>query len=109
MISAVLAATVLFFQAAPAADHAATAAPPAAAPAPTPGKSVSPVTVTGKGSRTTAVDDPATIVCHDEKRLGSLFPTRVCARKDEIAMRQREDQAEHRRNTALRPWKDPAS
>jgi hypothetical protein len=102
MISAVLAATVLFFQAAPATDHAATAAPAAA-----PSKSVSPVTVNGKNGKTTALDDPATVVCHDEKRLGSLFPTRVCARKDEIVMRQREDQAEHRRNTALRPWKDP--
>ena len=102
MISAVLAATVLFFQAAPAADH------PAAAPAATSGKNVSPVTVTGQGSHA-AADDGATVVCHDEKRLGSLFPQRICGRKDEFATRTREDQAEHRRNTALRPWKDPAS
>jgi hypothetical protein len=101
MISAVLAATVLFFQAAPAAD------PPASAPVATPGKSVSPVTVTGKGARTAVPSDGATVVCHDEVRLGSLFPKRICARKDELLQRTREDQAEQRRNTALRPWKDP--
>jgi hypothetical protein len=104
MISAVLAATVLFFQAAPAADQ-----PPAAAAVATPGKSVSPVTVTGKGAHAATPGDEATVVCHDEIRLGSLFPRRICARKDELAQRTREDQAEHRRNTALRPWKDPAS
>jgi hypothetical protein len=98
MIGAVLAATVLFFQAAPTADH------PAAAPA----KSVSPVTVTGQGGPA-KVDDSATVVCHDEKVLGTLFPKRICGRKDELAARTREDQAEHRRNTALRPWRDPAS
>jgi hypothetical protein len=100
MISAVLAATVLFFQAAPAADHPG---------APAPAKSVSPVTVTGQGARTSTPTDGATVVCHDEVRLGSLFPKRICARKDEILQRTREDQAEQRRNTALRPWKDPAS
>ena len=101
MISAVLAATVLFFQAAPAADQ------PPAAPAATPGKSVSPVTVTGKGAHASPPGDEATVVCHDEVRLGSLFPKRICARKDELIQRTREDQAEQRRNTALRPWKDP--
>lgn len=103
MISAVLAATVLLFQAAPAADH------PPAAPAAAPAKSVSPVTVTGKDARTSTPTDGSTVVCHDEKRLGSLFPQRICGRKDEFLQRTREDQAEHRRNTALRPWKDPAS
>ena len=101
MFSAVLAA--MFLQTAPAADQ------PPAPPAPAASKSVSPVTVTGKGAHGAAPDDGATVVCHDEKRLGSLFPARICARKDDIAMRQREDQAEHRRNTALRPWIDPAS
>jgi hypothetical protein len=47
------------------------------------------------------------VVCHDEVRLGSLFPKRICARKDELIQRTREDQAELRRNTALRPWRDP--
>ena len=104
MINAVLAATILFFQAAPAADH-----PPAAPAAPaTPPKSVSPVTVTGQGGSAKA-DDSSTVVCHDEKVLGTLFPKRICGRKDELAARTREDQAEHRRNTALRPWRDPAS
>jgi hypothetical protein len=102
MISAILAATVLFFQAAPTAEHAASAT--SAAPA----KSVSPVTVTGQGGPA-KVDDGATVVCHDEKVLGTLFPQRVCGRKDELLARRREDQAEHRRNTALRPWRDPAS
>ena len=102
MLSAVLAATILFFQAAPVADH------PTAAPTAAPAKSVSPVTVTGQGARATP-DDGATVVCHDEKVLGTLFPKRVCGRKDELAARTREDQAEHRRNTALRPWRDPAS
>jgi hypothetical protein len=101
MISAVLAATVLFFQAAPAADH------PAVAPSAAPAKSVSPVTVTGKDARTSTPTDGSTVVCHDEVRLGSLFPKRICARKDELLQRTREDQAEQRRNTALRPWKDP--
>jgi hypothetical protein len=100
MISAVLAATVLFFQAAPAAD------PPSAAAPAAPGKNVSPVTVTGKGSHAT-IEAGGTVVCHDEVRLGSLFPKRICARKDELLQRTREDQAELRRNTALRPWKDP--
>jgi hypothetical protein len=101
MISAVLAATALFFQAAPVAD------PAAAAPSAAPAKSVSPVTVTGKGARTSTPTDGATVVCHDEVRLGSLFPKRICARKDELLQRTREDQAEQRRNTALRPWRDP--
>jgi hypothetical protein len=102
MISAVLAATALFFQAAPVADHA------AAAPSAAPAKSVSPVTVTGQGSHATT-EAGGTVVCHDEVRLGSLFPKRICARKDEVLQRTREDQAELRRNTALRPWRDPAS
>src|SRR5471030_1357572 len=85
MISAVLTAATLFFQAAPAVSPATTA--PSAAPA----KSVSPVTVTPLGSHTT-VEAGGTIICHDEVRLGSLFPKRVCARKDELADRTRTDQ-----------------
>ncbi|HEX2817974.1 MAG TPA: hypothetical protein VHN39_16400 [Phenylobacterium sp.] len=102
MISAVLAATALFFQAAPVADHAAAAS--SAAPA----RSVSPVTVTGQGSHT-STEAGGTVVCHDEVRLGSLFPQRICARKDEILDRTRMDQQSTREATNLRPWRDPAS
>jgi hypothetical protein len=37
-----------------------------------------------------------------------LFPKQVCARKEDITARRREDQAEVRRDTALRPWRDPS-
>jgi hypothetical protein len=89
MISAVFAATVLFFQATPAVDH------PAAATATPPGRSVSPVTVNGQGSHA-SVEAGGTIICHDEVRLGSLFPKRVCAHKDEMLERTRTDQQETR-------------
>jgi hypothetical protein len=84
MIHAVLAATVLFFQAAPAADH------PSA-----PTKSVSSVTVNGQGSHA-AAEAGGTVICHDEVRLGSLFPKRVCARRDELQERTRVDQQQTR-------------
>ena len=80
MISAVLAASVLFFQATPAANTAVA----------TPARNVSPVTVT-RGSHTTE-EAGGTIVCHDEVRLGSLSPKRICARKEDLADRTRVDQ-----------------
>jgi hypothetical protein len=101
MISVIFAAAVLFAQAEPAAASAAN--PPAAAP--TPG-AVSPVTVTGK-KKTQA--DPNEVVCHSEPVLGTLFPKRVCATRQEIADRRNVDQASTRQSQALRPWKDPAS
>jgi hypothetical protein len=99
MLSAVVAASALFFQAAPVAEHA-PSAPPAAS------KTVSPVTVTGQGSHTRE-EAGGTVVCHDEVRLGSLFPKKICARKDEILERTRLDQQTTRESTNLRPWKDP--
>ena len=86
MLSAVLATVALIFQAAPAADHTA---------ATQPGRNVSPVTVTGQGSHA-SVEAGGTIICHDEVRLGSLFPKRVCAHKDELLERTRTDQQETR-------------
>jgi hypothetical protein len=101
MISAILAAAVLFAQAAPA------SAPPASAAPPTSGKDVSPVVVTGKRP-STDIGDGKEVICHDEKVLGTLFPKKICARREDVLDRKRADQAELRRNTALRPWKDQA-
>ena len=105
MFSAILAATVLLVQAAPAATES-SVSPSAAAPAG--GTAVSPVTVTGvKPAK--AAPKPDELVCRTEVVLGTLFPKKICARRDELADRQRTDQAELRRNTALRPWKDGAN
>jgi hypothetical protein len=103
MIGAVLAVSVLFAQAAP--DAA--APPPAAAPA-APTKAVSPVTVTGVKPPGAAGAKGDELVCRTEPVLGTLFPKRICARRDEIAQRTREDQKETREATNLRPWRDPS-
>ena len=101
MISLFVAAGVLFAQAEPA---AAPAAAPTAAEAP--GHAVSPVTVTGKKTKTL---DPNEVVCRKETVLGSLFPKETCATRQELADRRNLDQATTRQSQALRPWKDPAS
>jgi hypothetical protein len=103
MIGAFLAATVLFAQAAAAATPDAAGAPAAASTA----HVVSPVTVTGK--KAAAADRGSELVCRTEPVLGTLFPKKICARRDELAQRTREDQKETREATNLRPWKDPSS
>lgn len=104
MISAVLAATALFVQAAPAAAPAA----PAVVATP-PGSAVSPVVVNGVRPAKPAATNPDELVCRTEPVLGTLFPKKICARREDLAERQRIDQAEVRKAQALRPWKDPAS
>jgi hypothetical protein len=99
MIGAVLAATVLFFQAAPAATSVSPS--PAAAPAST----VSPVTVNGK--KASAKPDGSEVVCRTEPVLGTLFPKKICASRDQFAERTRQDQKETREATNLRPYKIP--
>ena len=65
----------------------ATPAPADAKPA---GKDVSGVTVTGKKSA--GVDfGSSEVVCHSEPVLGSLFPTKVCATRGELALRRQND------------------
>jgi len=105
MIGAVLAVSMMFAQAAPAAapDAAVSAAPPASTP-----HGVSGVTVTGESAKKRAAPDPKEIVCHREPVMGSLFPKEVCARREEIMERQRVDQKYVRDSQALRPWKDPS-
>jgi hypothetical protein len=99
MISALLTAAVLLAQAAPQAAPEATAAPPAAA-----GKTVSPVTVTPSPSISKRREaDPTEVVCTSELPIGSRFPVKTCARRDERHQRTQEDQMEVRRWTALRP------
>jgi 3-oxoacyl-ACP reductase-like protein len=100
MLGAVLAATVLFAQATPAASPSPPASGAAAAQA------VSPVTVTGEKPTANAVtaNKPDELVCHSEPVLGTLFPKKICARRDEIAERKRIDQAEVRKAQALRPF-----
>jgi hypothetical protein len=102
MIFAVLAAGAFLYQAAPA------AAPPASTAPATSTKDVTSVVVTGKRP-STDIGDGKEVICHNETVIGTLFPKKICARREEILGRKREDQAELRRNTALRPWKDPAS
>lgn len=96
MIGGVLAAAVLFAQAAPATP------PQAAEPPKTAATSVSPLTVEGKKS---AAEDGKTMQCHSEILLGSSIPRKVCARKEEFAERKREDQQRVREWQALRPYK----
>jgi hypothetical protein len=100
MIAALFAASVVMFQAAPA------AAPTADPPASTGAHGVSGVTVTGEKAKKNA-PDPKEVVCHREPVLGSLFPKEVCARREDIAERRRADQKYVRDSQALRPWKDP--
>ena len=105
MISAVFAAAALFVQAAPAAEPAA----PAVVAPPAPGSAVSPVVVNGVKPAKPAATNPDELVCRTEPVLGTLFPKKICARREDFAERQRIDQAEVRKAQALRPWKDPAS
>src|ERR1700759_5312335 len=105
MISALFTAAALLFQAAP----AAAASPPAAAvpPSATTGSTVSPATVTGKKKDDLTAKN-AEVVCRTEPVLGTLFPKKICARRDEMAERTRVDQKETREATNLRPYKiDP--
>lgn len=105
MISAIFAAAIMFAQATPAVaapDTAAAAVPPASTP-----HGVSGVTVTGEKPKKGA-PDPKEVVCHKERVMGTLFPKEICARREDIADRQRVDQKTVRDSQALRPWKDPA-
>jgi hypothetical protein len=101
MIAAMFAAAIVLAQAAP--DAATAAAPPASTP-----HGVSGVTITGETAKKRAAPDPKEVVCHKEKVMGSLFPKEICARREDIADRQRVDQKTVRDSQALRPWKDPA-
>jgi hypothetical protein len=105
MIGAVLTAIVALAQAAPDATPpavpAAPAAAPAAAAAPSAGKSVSPVTITGKKDPNLAAHE---VVCRKEPVLGSLFPQEICATRQARAERTREDEADLRKWTSLRPY-----
>lgn len=96
MLSALLSAAMLFFQAAPA------AAP--ATPSAAPDKTVSPLTVTPAPTISKRHDlDPAVVVCTSELPIGSRFPVKTCATRRERQQRTQEDQMEIRRWTALRP------
>jgi hypothetical protein len=101
MIAALFAASVVMFQAAPAAE------PSAAPPASTAARGVTGVTVTGEKAKKNA-PDPKEVICHREPVLGSLFPKEVCARREDIADRKRLDQKYVRDSQALRPWRDPS-
>ena len=102
MIGAVLTAALLLAQASPDAAAAPAAASPPPAAAPASGNAVSPLTVTGGKP---PAEDPHEVVCHSEVLLGSLFPKKVCASRQALTERKREDQAEVRRWQALRPYK----
>jgi len=96
MLSALLTAAMLFFQAAPAAT------PPA--PSATPDKTVSPLTVTPAPSAAQSREaDQTVVVCTSEIPLGSRFPVKTCATRRARAERTQEDQMEIRKWTALRP------
>ena len=96
---------VLFAQAAPESAPgplpAASAAPPASNAKPA-ANGVSGVTVTAKKRERDDVD-PTEVVCHNETPIGSRFPQKVCARRQEVTERRNVDQQEVRRWTALRP------
>jgi hypothetical protein len=100
MFAAVFAFAVVLAQAAPEAAPA-PAPTPSAAPAKT-GKDLSGVTVTGQKKARDDVD-PKEVICHSEAPLGSRFPVKVCARREEISERRLIDQMEVRKMTALRP------
>ncbi|HEX3365500.1 hypothetical protein [Phenylobacterium sp.] len=89
MIGAVFAAAVLLMQAAPA------TAPPAPSATPAASASVSPLTVTGRKQQSGDLD-PNQVLCHSEPKLGSLFPTKVCATRRETDERRRNDQEQAR-------------
>jgi len=102
MIAAIFAAAIVLAQAAPAADS--TAGPSAAPPAAKAPNSVSGVTVKGEKPKKSA-PDPKEVVCHKEPVLGSLFPKEVCAQRQELAQRTREDQKDLRDSLLYRPLK----
>ena len=77
MIAVLFAAAALLADTTPAAAQAATPAAPAAAAAP---------------AKTAAKDDRSKLICHSEVVTGSMFPTKVCVRKDEAAEQRREQQ-----------------
>jgi hypothetical protein len=108
VIKVLFAAAVLLAPAAPVfaqtTEPAAAAAPPAPPPAPKSGKDLGGVTVTGKKVAPGA-PDPKEVVCHREPVLGSLFPKEICAKREDIAQRRREDQQYVRETQALRPFK----
>jgi hypothetical protein len=95
MIAAILVASMMFAEAAP------SAAPPASK-TPT---SVSGVTVTGEASKKRAPPDPKEVVCHKEPVMGSLFPKTICAQRQEVAQRTREDQKDIRDMLQYNPLK----
>ena len=76
---------------------------PDPAPAARSGKDLGGVTVTGK-KVSPGAPDPKEIVCHREPVLGSLFPKEICARREDIAERRRQDQKDTREATNLRPY-----
>jgi hypothetical protein len=98
MLGAVLSFVFVLVQAAPAAAPDAT---PAAA-TPKGGKDLSGVTVTAQKKARDDVD-PKEVICHSELPIGSRFPVKICARREDIAERRFVDQMEVRRWTALRP------
>jgi hypothetical protein len=107
VIKAILAAAILLAQATPVAAQTNAPYPAEAIPTPPPAtasKNVGGVTVTGK-KVSPGAPDPKEVVCHREPVLGSLFPKEVCARREDIAQRRREDQEMTREATALRPYK----
>lgn len=73
-----------------------------------PPASVSPVIVPGRKSPE-PVKLQNEMVCQSEPVLGTLFPKRICATRQEATERQRWDQKETREATNLRPWKDEAT
>jgi hypothetical protein len=101
MLGALIASAALLMQAAP----PATPDPPAPAAAPTPtsaGRTVSPAVVTGKKSRAV---DPQEVVCRTEPVMGTLFPRKICATRQQLNERTRVDQQQTREATNLRPYK----
>lgn len=96
MLSALISAAMLLFQAAPAAAPVAATAPP--------DKTVSPVTVSpGPSAEKRREADQTVVVCKSEIPLGSRFPVKTCATRQARQERTLEDQMEIRRWTALRP------
>ena len=77
-------------------------APPAASPPA--GADVSGVTVTGKRIPESE-KDPHEVLCHEEAPLGSRFPVKVCATREQFTERRREDQEQLREWVAVKPLK----
>ncbi len=99
MIGAFFLAAVLLIQADPAAAPASSQPPTAASPQTT---TVSPAVVTAKKPASTL--DPNEVICHSEPVLGTLFPKKVCATRQELSDRRRSDQQDTRQTTNLRPY-----